>query len=192
MSPGAGMSTSSRAPKTKPPNTRRIGWRSSRRCIASPGWRSGKPQSHAGARRTASEARRWIADGGQRGGRDDEQEHEKAVVGAAALRDRRDREPGDLRLHRHRGADETAHRPAPSASMNRPGKTPAIRQSDANATIAASEKRSTSLARSAAVGRAARPRKVMPNALARSTRRRAPPISASSAPTAGTSSFSAH
>ena len=47
-------------------------------------------------------------DGGQRGGRHDEQEHEKAVVGAAAFGDRHDREPIDADLHRHPVADESA------------------------------------------------------------------------------------
>ena len=48
-------------------------------------------------------------DGGQRGGRRDEQEHEQAVVGAAALGDRHDRQPVDPDLHRHPVADEAVH-----------------------------------------------------------------------------------
>ena len=41
---------------------------------------------------------------GEHGGRDNEQEDQQTVVGTAAFRDRRDRQPWNLRLHRHTGA----------------------------------------------------------------------------------------
>ena len=88
-----------------------------------------------------------------------------------------------------RRADETVHRRA-KASMNRPGKTPAIRHSAANANIAASEKRSASAARLAASVRGAA-RKVIPNALTKHAAASAAD-SASNAPTAGTNSFRPH
>ena len=47
---------------------------------------------------------------GRETSRDDhEEKDEQAVVGAAALGDRHDREPGDAGLHRHAGADEAVH-----------------------------------------------------------------------------------
>ncbi len=45
-------------------------------------------------------------EGRERAGHDDEQEHEQAVIGAAARGDRNDREPLRADLHRHARADE--------------------------------------------------------------------------------------
>ncbi len=79
-------------------------------CIASPGSASGNPQSQAGARLSAGGGEAMDGGGrqGMRGGRD-EQQDQQAVVGAAAFRDRRDRQPGELRLQRHRPADRELH-----------------------------------------------------------------------------------
>ena len=74
--------------------------------------------------------------------------------------------------------------------MNSPGRTPASRQSAANANIAASEARSVSCACSAA-GVRGRPRKVTPNALTKQAAASAADR-ASMAPAAGTISFKAH
>ena len=122
VSPGGGMSTSSRARNTSVPNTRRIG------CAKLPAvyWveraadRESRSPRPARAARRAS-AKRWIDVAGERGRERDEQEHEQAVVGAAALGDRHERQPGHRRLHRH-----ARRRPAPcttgaSASITRPG-----------------------------------------------------------------------
>src|SRR5262249_12758429 len=75
-----------------------------------------------------------------------------------------------------------------NASMKKPGRMPATRQSAAKKNIAAREKRSVSRARSAA-GVRARPRKVTPKALTKQAAASAAE-SASSAPTAGTKSLS--
>ena len=61
LSPGAGMSTVSLAWNSTVPNTRRSGWAKLAAEYWLAGVGSGKPQSQAGARRTAREANRWIA-----------------------------------------------------------------------------------------------------------------------------------
>ncbi len=60
VSPGRGMSIRSSTTKASRPNTRRIGWLklSPLYCVVGAG--SGKPQSQAGARRSAPEAKRWM------------------------------------------------------------------------------------------------------------------------------------
>src|ERR1700733_8445912 len=80
--------------------------------------------------------------------------------------------------------------PGASASMNRPGRMPATRQSAARKYIAASELASVSFACAAAGGRG-RPRKLTPNALTKDAAANAAD-SASSAPTAGTRNFNPH
>ena len=59
--PGGGISTVSVARKTSVPNTRRIGCAKLPAVYCVAGLASGNPQSQAGARRTAREARRWMA-----------------------------------------------------------------------------------------------------------------------------------
>ncbi len=49
-------------------------------------------------------------EGGERARDHHEQEHQQAVIGAAALRDRHDRQPVDADLRRHAGADQHLHR----------------------------------------------------------------------------------
>ena len=118
-------------------------------------------------------------------------EHQQAVVGAAALGDRRDRQPGDRRLHRHRAPTSGSRDRRQRVDRRAPGKMPASRHSAASAPIAASEKRSTSRAalgrRAARRGRGRRRRR-----RARNRRRRARPPARRIAPTAGASSFSVH
>ena len=124
-SPGGGISTCSRARKTSVPKTRRIGCAKLPAVYCVAGLGSGKPQSQAGARRSAREARRWIGEGRERRRDGDEDEDQQPIVGAAALGDRHDREP-----RRRRPAPACGRRPAPattgaSASMTRPGRMPA-------------------------------------------------------------------
>ena len=74
--------------------------------------------------------------GGERGGGRDEQEYEKAIVRAAALGNRHDREPIKPDLHRHPIIDEEFSVTGARASMKRPGKMPAKRHRAANTYIA--------------------------------------------------------
>ena len=62
-------------------------------------------------RRAADLARRQPVndEGRQQGRKCDEEEHQKAVIGTPALRDRHDGEPGDRLLRGHVGADQPAH-----------------------------------------------------------------------------------
>src|SRR5271165_2133978 len=176
------MSTRSRTTKATEPNTRRIGCAklSAEYCVA--GLASGKPQSHAGARRRALEARRWIT---------------LAASEAETAMNRNTSSPlYELRLCAI-GAIESHAIPACAgirpptapltagdrASMNKPGNTPATRQRAASENIAASAKRLLSRAFLAASVRG-RPRNVIPNALAKHAAASAAE-SASSAPTAG-------
>src|SRR5215467_2358343 len=77
-----------------------------------------------------------------------------------------------------------------SASMTKPGSTPARKQMAASRNIAASENGSTSVA-AAAVGERGRPRKVTPNALTKQAAASAADR-ASRAPAAGTVSLRPH
>src|SRR5271156_4720670 len=60
LSPGAGISTVSLDRNTTVANTLRIGWAKLTAVYWLAGVGSGKPQSHAGARRTAGDAKRWM------------------------------------------------------------------------------------------------------------------------------------
>ena len=135
----------SRAPKTTVPNTRRIGWAKLPAVYCVRGLGSGKPQSQAGAAaHRVARPKRWMTQRREPGRARDEQEDQQAVIGAAALGDRHDRQPGHAR-----SAPACARRPArcvtgASASITSPGSMPASRQSAARTTMAASEKRSVS------------------------------------------------
>ena len=182
----------SRAWNTTVPNTRRIGWAklSAVYCVAGLG--SGKPQSQAGPRRTAREAKRWMTlDRQQRRDRD-EDEDEQAVVGAAALGDRHDRQPGERASARGmRAADQPLHHRR--QRIDDEAGQDAGQQAEAAASASMARERE-------AVGLAAparppamrgRPRKVMPKARTKQAAASAAD-SASIAPTAGTSSFRPH
>ena len=152
--------------KATAPNTRRIGCAklSAVYCVA--GLASGKPQSHA-RRPTQSVGSEAMDDaGGQRGRDGDKQEHEKPVVGAAALGDRRDRKPRDPGLRRHPAADETAHRRRQSVD-EQTRKNSGERDTAPQAHTLPRGKSDPSRARVCAAFVRGRPRKVMPNALAK-------------------------
>ena len=98
-------------------------------------------------RGAAQPVRRQAVDrpGGDRARYDHEDEDQEAVIGAAALDDRHDREPVDARLYRHARRRRRLCTTGASASMKKPGRIPATRQSAAK-NMAASEKRSVSCA----------------------------------------------
>ena len=107
--------------KTIVPKTRRIGWAKLPAVYWVAGLGSGKPQSQAGARRTAREAKRWMAKAASDADSGDEDEDQQAVVGAAALGDRHDRQPGQRGLRPACARRPGLRRPAPGASMTTPG-----------------------------------------------------------------------
>ena len=189
MSPGGGMSTCSRARKTRGRTRAGSAGRSCRPNIASPGSRRESRNPRRGA---AQGARGEAMDdvGRERRRRRDEDEDEQAVIGTAALRDRHDRQPGQARLRRH-AAPSSACVTGARASISSPGRMPASRHRPASTAIAR-ERQAVGLAGvSAAAGLRGRPRKAMPNALTKQAAASAA-ASASSAPTAGTMSLSPH
>ena len=186
------MSTVSRARNTTAPNTRRIGWRSCRRCIASPGSESGKPQSQAGA---AAQSRARRSDGSRAPPAMPETamntKHQQAVVGAAALGDRHDREPGACRPAPACAPPTSAATTGASASMNRPGQD-AGEQAERREDEHRGEREAVDLLRAprppaCAGGRGTRCRRP-----SRSRPRRAPPTAPAARRPPGTSSFSPH
>ena len=145
-SPGGGMSTCSRAPEHDAAEHAAdrlgeavggvLGGRARHR-------ESRNPRPARGAR--AREAKRWMTSTARRPTSAMKMNTQQAVIGAAALGNRHDRQPGQRRLRGHAGADAGSASPGASASMTKPGRMPASRQSAANANMAASEARSISL-----------------------------------------------
>ena len=137
----------SRTTNATAPNTRRIGWAklSAEYCVA--GLASGTPQSHGGARRKASEAKRWMT----LAARDAEMTMNRNT--SSPLYELRLSAIGAIEsqaiagLRRHSAADRRCSPTGARASMKRPGKTPAMRHRAASANIAARVKRSVSRAR---------------------------------------------
>ena len=176
VSPGGGMSTVSRARNSDGAEDAadRLG-EARRRCIASRGPRSGKPQSQAGARRIAREARRWIAQAvSEAASRDEQRRRAGRYRSCGSRRSARSTARRSSSLRRHRG-----RRPAPattgaSASITKPGRMPASRHSAASTSIAASEK-AIGLARVCGGGRARPAEEGDAEGLARSKPRRARP-----------------
>ncbi len=183
MSPGGGIVTSSWAPNSAARTRGGSAGRSCRRCIASPGCGSGKPQSQAGARRSACEAKRWIAATVIHARRGDEQEDQQPVVGAARRRDRNDGQPRQRKLRRQARADQRL-RDRRQRVDHRAGKNPGEQAQCGESRHGGDGRSRRPRAPAAAAALRGRPRKTMPNALTKQAAASAA-ASASSAPSAG-------
>ena len=129
--------------------------------------------------------------GGERGGGRDEQEDEKAVVGAAALGDRHDREPGNSVLRRHLRSPTRPRTAGASASMTKAGQN-AREQAKGGENHHRGERQRIDLAGAVSAAGCAGGRERRCRRRGRSRRPRAPPQAPAVAPTAGTRIFSAH